>query len=127
MVKRLIASVVLISMITHCAGRLGFLSYLYQQRHEIANALGLIEEKPIAVCGSEFQPDANLVFTADETNESVPPQLIEVREIQLFFQFKLTGCEQPAGLLLLGDIANTAHQLFEPPRPIIEILQPPKV
>lgn len=121
------ASVVLISMITHCAGRLGFLSYLYQQRHEIANALGLMEEMQIAVCGSEFQPEANLVFSADDTDESVPPQLVEVREIQLFFQFKLAGCEQPAGLLLLGDVANTAHQLFEPPRPVIEILQPPQV
>jgi hypothetical protein len=113
-------------MITHCAGELGLLSYLYQQRHKIETVLGWIDEKPIAVCSNGFTPDANLVVQTDDSDQSIPPELLNTHEIQLFFHFKSADliCQEA---LLLGDVCNTAYQLFIPPNPPVEILQPPRV
>lgn len=85
MFKKGVILVILFSMMLHCAGRLGVLSYLYQQRHEIAYSIGLITELPIAVCSSEYNFDSGLNIRAtDESDHSLPPGIFQAREIQLF-------------------------------------------
>ncbi|HTF19003.1 MAG TPA: hypothetical protein VK658_13070 [Chryseolinea sp.] len=72
-------------MVLHNASRLGVISYLYQQRHEIAYAMGIIAEIPIAMCSHDF--DFNQGLTIHENQDSdatVPPILAQAQEIHLF-------------------------------------------
>lgn len=76
---------VFVSMALHSANQLGFLSYLYQQRHQIAFALGLITELPITVCSHEH--DFNIGLTVKEhgrTESTIPPVMFLSQEIHLF-------------------------------------------
>lgn len=41
-------------MTLHCASRLGVVSYLYENRLEIAYQIGLIAEIPIAMCAGDY-------------------------------------------------------------------------
>lgn len=73
-------------MVLHSASRLGVLSYLYQQRHEIAYALGMIAEKPIAMCNSDYDFGAGLRIEAhDDTENNLPPTIFTSQEINLFY------------------------------------------
>lgn len=84
MIRKTFILVILCSMMLHCASRVGFLSYLYGQRHEIAHMLGLIAEVPIAVCSSEYDFNDGLTILStdnDEDSQTLPVAL----EIKLFF------------------------------------------
>lgn len=73
-------------MVLHSASRLGVLSYLYQQRHEIAYAVGIIAEIPIAMCSDDYDFNPGLsIVSADESDLSTPPALVQAKEIQLYF------------------------------------------
>ncbi|MBX2915810.1 MAG: hypothetical protein KF856_11130 [Cyclobacteriaceae bacterium] len=76
---------ILFSMVLHSASRLGVLSYLYQQRHEIGYTLGLIEEVPIAMCNSDYDFGAGLHFESHDTDSSLPPIAFTAHEIHLFY------------------------------------------
>ncbi|MGC4021710.1 MAG: hypothetical protein QM734_07085 [Cyclobacteriaceae bacterium] len=78
-------------MVLHCGCRLGLVDFVYQQRHDIALVLGLIKEKPIAVCGSDYSADSSLKIETQDNTHSVPKHIVEVRDINLFFisSFKL--------------------------------------
>ncbi len=69
-------------MSLHCSSRLGFVSYLYQQRHEIAFSLGLTAEKVIAMCNGDYHQQTTLV--SDQSNHETAP-VPQALEINLFF------------------------------------------
>lgn len=70
----------------HSAGRLGFLSYLYEQRHAIAFAAGFIDSIPIAICSSNYDFNDTLEFKSGPHEEEVPATLFQGNEINLFIQ-----------------------------------------
>ena len=72
-------------MALHCACRLGFLDQLYQQRHTISHAIGLIEEIPIAMCSSDYDPREGLMVETQQEDSSLPTPLVQANEINLFF------------------------------------------
>ncbi len=90
MIKRLGIALVLLSMVLHSASRLGMLSYLYQQRHQIAYAVGMITEVPIAMCNSDYDFEGGLQFhTTDDSDRTLPPAVLQAKEINLFFVVNL--------------------------------------
>jgi len=109
----------------HCAGRTGFLSYLYKQRHEIAYTLGLISEVPIAVCSAGYFVHDNgqaIQTAADSTN--VPAVLTNAAEIVLFFitpEFSSIPdlpllSENPPAHHIAGFYGSPDLDFFQPPR-----------
>jgi len=80
-----IVLVILCSMMLHCASRVGFLSYLHQQRQEIAYSLGLISEMPIAICSSDYDFNSGLVIHASGDESTAGQTLPVALEIKLFF------------------------------------------
>ncbi len=75
-------------MILHCASRLGVISYLYNNRHDIAYRIGLRAEMPIAMCSGEYiSIRASLVIMdANTTDKQMPVQFTHAKEIILFVQ-----------------------------------------
>ena len=123
MINRLLTGIVLLSMTLHCFSRIGFLSYLYQQRHEIAFAVGLIKEVPIAMCSSEYDPDSGLVIHQDGEHHSLPSTL-RANEITLF-----VSKENPPvnfSLLFLRTLSQTPFCENDPSRSTSNIFQPPR-
>jgi len=73
------------SMVLHCAGRLGLLSHLYENRHRIAYTIGLIAEVPIAMCSSEYDFNAGLSLREDDSaNQPIQHFFVQAQEIILF-------------------------------------------
>lgn len=74
------------SMVLHCAGRLGLLSRLYENRHRIAYTIGLITEVPIAMCSSGYDFDGGLTILEDNSAEQPSQQhlFVQAQEIILF-------------------------------------------
>jgi hypothetical protein len=62
MLSSFICLVIIASMMTHCAARLGVLSYLYEKRHHIALSVGLISETPIALCSHDYDFGNGLIL-----------------------------------------------------------------
>jgi hypothetical protein len=77
---------ILASMVLHCAGRLGLLSHLYENRHHIAYTIGLITEVPIAMCSSDYDFDGGLAILENDTAEQPGQQhlFVQAQEIILF-------------------------------------------
>lgn len=75
---------ILTCMMLHCASRVGFLSYLYQQRHEIAFTLGLIAEVPIAMCSSDYDFNDDLSVHVSDSDDAAHQALPMAFEINLF-------------------------------------------
>lgn len=84
MFKKGMVMLILTCMMLHCASRVGFLSYLYQQRHEIALALGLIAEVPIAMCSSDYDFNDDLSVHVSDNDEAARHTLPVAFEINLF-------------------------------------------
>jgi len=72
-------------MLLHCASRIGFLSYLYEQRQQIAYALGVISEIPIAMCSSDYDFQDGLEIHASQDDAAAGQSLPMALEIKLFF------------------------------------------
>ncbi|AYB29130.1 hypothetical protein D4L85_00380 [Chryseolinea soli] len=85
MMRRAVILVILCSMMLHCASRVGFLSYLYSQRHEIAYRLGLIAEIPIALCSSDYDFNDGLTVHSNDEDGASQRTLPIALEIKLFF------------------------------------------
>lgn len=76
--------VILGSMVLHCAGRLGLLSHLYENRHRIAYAIGLIAEVPIAMCSSDYDFNAGLTLHEDDSaKQPIQHFFVQAQEIIL--------------------------------------------
>jgi hypothetical protein len=89
-------------MLLHSASRLGVISYLYQNRHDIAHRIGLIVEIPVAVCNSDYSFSKNPIIYSPGDDEKLPVNF-QAREIILFFQD--TGTD----LLLSSVITSEFH------------------
>ena len=121
--KRIFVAVILFSMVLHSASRLGVLSYVYSQRHEIAYAIGLIAEIPIAMCSSDYHFNSGFtVVNADHSDLSTPPVLIEAKEIQLFFSELLnlndperSECKNAKAFQVETTYSSPPLSIFHPP------------
>jgi hypothetical protein len=71
-------------MIAHCGSRLGVISYIYKNRHDIAQSLGFIKEKPIALCNSNYFSGEDLSIQDHLDEESLPLSILVPLEINLF-------------------------------------------
>jgi len=116
---------VLTSLLLHCCSRTGLLSYLYEQRHEIAYALGIIDEVPIAFCGAAYYNDQGIVVQTETQHESIPPVLRNATEIILFFSFPETPIQvrQP----LLSDGPSSVYHVSSYEAPAQGLFQPPRI
>jgi len=112
-------------MTLHCAGRLGVLSYLYQNKAQIAHTLGLIAEIPIALCSSDYHSDSGFIFQTNDDTSTTPPLVLQVSEVQLFIAtpFNL----QVPDRLLLSEFQFCAEHQKVLSRPPQSIFQPPAV
>lgn len=125
MIKRLVIALILFSMVLHSASRLGVLSYLYKQRHEIAFALGMIAEIPIAMCNSDYEFNHELILHgAQDGDQTTPAVLLPAHEIHLFVDepsdFLLEPQHSIAQLTL-----NTSLREAPYPSPPVSIFHPP--
>lgn len=108
----------------HCTSRLGILSYLYQNRHHIAVAIGLIEEIPIATCSHEYHFSKNLIIqhASEETQERIPENLSPAMEIVLFVHQAITNIPS-------NDVMEQAQRSLYVEvyylQPLISIFRPP--
>jgi hypothetical protein len=71
-------------MTLHCGGRLGILSWLYEQRQVITFELGLIDKQPIAECGSAYLDDGLVIIQQDDNSTAKPSATFNAKEINLF-------------------------------------------
>ncbi len=110
----------------HCAGRLGLLSYLYQERHTIALTIGLIVEKPIATCSHEYNFNEEITIQ-DDGSENAPAHIPSAQEINLYFTN--TNSE----IIAQQDFPLIEVQLYRPYSEMVyisllsEIFQPPRI
>lgn len=124
--KRFITIAILVTMTLHCASRLGVLSYLYENRHEIAYHAGLIAEIPIAMCTEDhFAKNGPLVIDEIESDssEQVPLQVVTANEIILFFHSDRHPSSNVP--LVSSQTHNTAwvNSIYD--KPTIGIFHPP--
>ena len=84
MLRRFICLVIIATMMTHCAARLGVLSYLYEKRHDIALSVGLISEIPIALCSHNYDFGNGLILNDSSDEQKAPPSFSTTHEIILF-------------------------------------------
>ncbi|MBL0740680.1 hypothetical protein [Chryseolinea lacunae] len=116
MLRKVVIFLILTSMVLHCASRMNFLSYLYAQRQEIAFALGLIDEIPIAVCHHDYDFDKGLtIVTHDSDKSHLPPTLSQAREIILFFQFDLVRVDPRSEITLANHLTILHHKKYTSP------------
>jgi hypothetical protein len=85
MFKRSVVYLILMSMVLHCAGRLGLLNQLYQKRHAIAYSVGVTAEIPIAICSSDYSQTKSIVLVDHKDESSFPARLVQAQEIILYF------------------------------------------
>jgi hypothetical protein len=124
MLKRGIIAIVLFSMVLHSASRVGFLSYLYQQRHQIAYSLGFIEEVPVAVCNSEYDFNQGLAIeSADDSESNLPAAMLLANEIHLFFIKHTVDIHPQLSFLRENTIPGVVEKIYLPPT--LSIFHPP--
>jgi hypothetical protein len=125
MIKRTLAIIILFSMVIHCASRLGFLSYLYENRTQIANTLGLISEVPIAFCSSDYTFNETLPTQPSDSETGIPVSFSSAHEITLFIQnhFAFSGEPINVSLMKVESHYSIPHYLS----PHLDIFQPPRI
>ena len=124
MMRRTLSLIILLSMVLHCASRLGVLSYLYENRNEIANTMGLISEVPIAMCSSDYDFNQGLHIQHNDNHPSAPASFLTAHEITLFSQayisYNLPEKSNRSGQekipYTIGDYQHPALEIFQPPR-----------
>jgi hypothetical protein len=122
MIRKSLAAAILISMTLHCASRLEILSYLYQNRQELAWSLGLIREVPITMCNSDYDFGSGLKIENVKADHALPA-FAYAHEI-ILFPASLFSYRQPEKVLLSGGYlgnsidnlpAGAAFTVFHPP------------
>lgn len=122
--RRAIALLILVSMTLHCASRLGLLSYLYQNRQEVALTFGLIKEIPIAVCSSDYEGDKTLVITTpDDSDKSLPTAISQAQEINLYFERTIVNHAPQFTWLVADRLSSLTESPYTPP--LQDIFHPP--
>ena len=101
------------------------LSYLFMQRHEIAFALGIADEVPIALCNSSYFDSQELKISTPDEDDSVPSGWSHAPEIVLFFSstsLLSDNTNHPAPTEWLS-FFRTSHYRS----PSLDIFPPPRV
>lgn len=125
MLKRLVISVILFTMVLHSASRLGVLSYLYEQRGEIAYALGLLSEEPIAECGHDYDFGSGLkIMAAEDHQGTLPPAVLQAKEITLFIDDTFSS-GAPIGRLVTDTTHSSPFIQTAYATPSLSIFHPP--
>ena len=123
MIKKGIILVIFLSMMLHCASRVGFLSYLYQHRNEIAYTIGIIAEVPIALCSSDYDFCSGLkIHVQDESDQSLP-SVFKAIEIQLFFSGQNIKVEPKLAIICVNQIPDVLDKVYN--SPAFSIFHPP--
>lgn len=126
--RRIISLVILCSMMLHCASRLGILSYLYQERHSIAQAVGLIQEVPIALCSSDYDFNQGLLSIQDHNDsETLPVTFGHAHEINLFAPDNAFDNTCYSHHYLAGTLNQPPYIATISPSPHFKIFQPPRI
>lgn len=125
MIRRILATIILLSMVLHCASRLGILSYLYKNRNELAYVVGLVSEMPIAICSSDYDFNEGLHIQHADTQPGTPVSFLTAPEITLF-------CLSPFSVELHNNSVpkNTAYPTYKEltyTTPLQAIFQPPRI
>jgi hypothetical protein len=123
--KRILVTLVLISMVLHCTCRLGLLDQIYQQRHKIAVAFGILDSAPIASCGSHYDAHPALQIQTADDQPAQPSAFIQVQEINLFLSFHDTTL--PANAYLIINTNYSVNRADLPPRHLPAIFHPPAI
>jgi hypothetical protein len=125
MMRRTLSVLILLSMVLHCASRLGVLSYLYENRNQIANTMGLISEVPIAMCSSDYDFNEGLHIQHADTHPSAPATFLTAHEITLFAQaFVSFNLRENSSITDEGKSRYSVGSYQHPP---FEIFQPPRI
>jgi len=111
-------------MTMHCAGRLGVLSWIYDQRHVIAFELGLSEERPIAECGTGYLNDGLVIIQQDDASYATPSVMFQAKEINLFFVFQIIDIDPGFSLVEKNYPVDFIDRY---PPPVRGIFHPPSV
>ena len=124
MIRKLMCFAILTTMGLHCASRLGTISYLFENRHAIAFSIGLISEKPIAICSSSYHYNKELKISLPESDQKMP-DFAQAQDINLYcvdlFQF-------PEQAIILADSMLTFfHPLNYPLGETDPVFHPPLV
>lgn len=123
MLRKGVVFLILTTMVLHCASRVGFLSFLYKQRHEIAYTIGVIAEVPIAMCNSDYDFNGGLTFETSSEEESIPPVLFQAKEINLFLNQNYIELSPQLPLIQTSIICQIVESDYQ--RPAISIFHPP--
>jgi hypothetical protein len=123
--KRILSLVVLLSMLLHCSSRLGILSYVYKNRQEIAYSVGMISERPIAFCSSDYDGGRDLTIQQHDDGDHLPPAFAQAREINLFCH-QIDFALQPS-YTFTGHIHSPFIHPAPYPEPPSAIFHPPAV
>jgi hypothetical protein len=125
MFRKGVILLILTSMMLHCASRMNFLSYLHEQRQEIAYILGIIAEVPISMCNSAYDFSDGLTLS-DHEDGDFPIHHIQAQEIILFFG---SNSVQQAieNADFIEELSLTPYSSERYLRPTQDIFLPPKI
>lgn len=123
--KRAGVFLILFSMILHCGIRLGFGTWIYQNRQSLAFSVGLVEEAPITMCSHEHDADraVKIEVSEDTQDKQLPSHTFQVREINLFFEHNIAQCNPE--MILLREHQLPAFLEKDYPPPVFPIVHPP--
>lgn len=125
MTRRILATIILLSMVLHCASRLGILSYIYKNRNELAYVVGLISEVPIALCSSDYDFNEDLHIQHTDAHPSTPISFLTAPEITLFYSVPFTIDLHKS--LIAENTAYVSYSESVYAKPLHAIFQPPKI
>lgn len=124
--RRIVSLLILASMMLHSASRLGILSRLYEERHSIALAVGLITEIPIAQCGSDYDFHTGLTVQYDD-QKTTAGTLAQAHEINLFLPVSGLVRTLEANPHVMGLLNATPYNVMAVQDPSLDIFQPPRI
>ncbi|HEY9049830.1 MAG TPA: hypothetical protein VIN08_28220 [Ohtaekwangia sp.] len=125
MLKKSLCYVVLVTMMLHCASRLGVLSFLYENRHSIGYSIGLIAEIPIAMCSSDYDFSKGLKIEHRDSDQGMPRSFMHAREINLFFISSFNLPEPPSDFHSQKWLVSNIQEYHSIPVP--SVFHPPAV
>ncbi len=122
--RRTVSLIILTSILLHGASRLGVLSHLYENRHRIAYAVGLIAEIPIALCSGDYDFSPGLKIQAQSDEHSAPP-IFQAREIVFFLDMPFVSVDYQT--FLLSKMDYRPYQEIAYHTPPADLFHPPRI
>ncbi len=111
-------------MVLHCSVRLGFMTWVYQNRQSIAYTFGFIKERPITMCSHQDDLDRAVeINVSHDDGDKIPVSAFHAREINLFLEVNhIYYCPQYS---LLGETQLPWVVERNYPIPEIVVFHPP--